>query len=64
MNTTKTAHDSGGDLRVSVHEHEIQALQQRFPKLTRTEVVDIIGRKGPMRAEVESELERVSATKR
>lgn len=52
------------NLRVSVHEHEIQALQERFPKLSRTEVLDIIGRKGPMRAEVESELERVSAIKR
>lgn len=51
-------------LRVSVHEHEITALQVKYPKLTRTEVVDIIGRKGPMRTEVESELERISAIKR
>lgn len=51
-------------LRVSVHEHEIKALQERYPKLTRTEVMDIIGRTGPMRAEVESELERISAIKR
>ena len=51
-------------LRVSVHEHEITALQEKFPKLTRTEVLDIIGRKGPMRALVESELERISAIKR
>ena len=52
------------NLRVSVHEYEIQALQERFPKLSRTEVLDIIGRKGPIRTEVESELERVSAIKR
>ena len=52
------------NLRVSVHEHEIQALQERYPKLTRSEVLDIIGRKGPMRDEVESELERISAIKR
>lgn len=51
-------------LRVSVHEHEIKALQERYPKLTRTEVMDIIGRTGPMRAEVESELARISAIKR
>ena len=51
-------------LRVSVHEREITALQEKFPKLTRTEVLDIIGRKGPMRALVESELERISAIKR
>jgi hypothetical protein len=51
-------------LRVSVHEHEIVALQEKYPKLTRTEVLDIIGRKGPMRAQVESELERISAIKR
>ena len=51
-------------LRVSVHEHEITALQVKYPKLTRTEVMDIVGRKGPMRAEVESELERISGIKR
>ena len=54
----------GNNLRVSIHEHEIHALQERFPKLTRSEVLDIIGRKGPMRDEVESELERISAIKR
>ena len=52
------------NLRVSVHEHELHALQQRFPKLTRSEVMDIIGRKGPMRTEVEAELARISALKR
>ena len=52
------------ELRVSVHEHDIQLLMGQFPKLTRTEVVDVIGRHGPMRASVESELERISAAKR
>jgi hypothetical protein len=52
------------ELRVSVHEHDIQSLLGRFPKLTRTEVVDVIGRIGPMRGAVEAELERISATKR
>lgn len=51
-------------LRVSIHEHDIQLLTEKFPMLTRTEVVDVIGRKGPMRASVEAELERISATKR
>ena len=52
------------NLRVSSHEHDISELQERYPKLTRSEVLDIIGRKGPMRDEVESELERISAIKR
>jgi hypothetical protein len=65
MSTGNTTRDEPGNgLRISVHEHEIQALQARFPMLSRTEVVDVIGRKGPMRFEVESELERISATKR
>jgi hypothetical protein len=51
-------------LRVSVHEHDIQLLMDQYPKLTRTEVVDVIGRRGPVRSEVESELEKISAAKR
>jgi len=51
-------------LRVSVHEHDIQLLMGQYPKLTRTEVVDVIGRHGPFRTAVESELERISAAKR
>jgi hypothetical protein len=51
-------------LRVSSHEHEIQSLMERFPKLTRTEVADVIGRTGPMRGVVEAELEKISAAKR
>jgi hypothetical protein len=51
-------------LRVSVHEHDIQSLLERYPKLTRTEVVDIIGRHGPMRLAVEDELKKLSALKR
>ena len=50
--------------RVSVHEHEIQSLQDLYPKLTRTEIVDLITRTGPIRGAVEAELERISATKR
>ena len=51
-------------LRVSVHERDIQSLMDLYPKLTRTEVVDVIARHGPIRAMVENELERISATKR
>ena len=51
-------------LRVSVHEHEIQGLMRQFPKLTRTEVVDVIGRVGPMRATVEETLAKISDAKR
>jgi hypothetical protein len=63
-NTTRESPTNGSDLRVSSHEHEIHALLERFPKLTRTEVVDVIGRHGPMRTPVESELEKISAAKR
>jgi len=57
--------DTNSDfLRVSVHEHDIQLLMDQYPKLTRTEVVDVIGRNGPVRSEVESELQRISAAKR
>jgi len=51
-------------LRVSIHERDIQLLMGQYPKLTRTEVVDVIGRHGPFRTAVESELERISAAKR
>jgi len=52
------------NLRVSVHEHDIQSLLQDYPMLARTEVVDVIARHGPMRAAVEFELARLSALKR
>ena len=51
-------------LRVTLHEQDIQDLMQQFPKLTRTEICDIISRDGPMRREVESALERLSRNKR
>ena len=51
-------------LRVTLQEPEVQSLMERFPKLTRTEIVDIITRKGPMRAVVEAELARISNAKR
>ena len=51
-------------LRVSVHEHDVQELLGAYPKLSRTEVMDVIARNGPIRSAVESELEKISATKR
>ena len=51
-------------LRVSSHEHEIQLLLEKYPKLTRTEVIHVIDDRGPMRQAVEAELEKISAAKR
>ena len=51
-------------LRVTLHEHDLQHLMERYPKLSRTEISDIIRRCGPMRAAVEDELEKVSRLKR
>ena len=59
-------HDSSRNdvLRVTLHEHDMQSLMLKFPKLTRTEILDIVTRHGPMRAIVEAELEKVSSLKR
>jgi hypothetical protein len=51
-------------LRVSSHEHEIALLMEKYPKLTRTEVIQVIDHRGPMRDAVESELDRLSTVKR
>ena len=51
-------------LRVTLQEHEVLSLMAQFPKLSRTEIADIVARHGPMRAAVESELARVSGFKR
>lgn len=52
------------DLRVSLQERDLADLMQRFPKLTRTEIADVISGRGPMRSAVEEELDRISLTKR
>ena len=52
------------ELRVSLQEHDLADLMHRFPKLTRTEIADVISARGPMRRDVEGELERLSRTKR
>ena len=51
-------------LRVTLQEHEVQSLMEQFPKLTRSEISDIVTHHGPMRAAVEIELTRVSSLKR
>ena len=51
-------------LHVSSYEHEIALLLEKYPKLTRSEVVYVIEQHGPMRAAVELELGRISALKR
>ena len=53
-----------GDLRVSLQERDLADLMERFPKLTRTEIADVISGRGPMRSDVEDELGRISLTKR
>jgi hypothetical protein len=51
-------------LRVTLHGTEVLSLMARFPKLTRTEITDVVTRVGPMRVDVERELERLSNLKR
>ena len=51
-------------LRVSLQERDLAELMHRYPKLTRTEIADVISARGPMRWDVEKELERLSAAKR
>ena len=51
-------------LRVSLQEHDVQSLMDEYPKLTRTEISDIVRRHGPVRAAVVAELGRISALKR
>jgi hypothetical protein len=52
------------DLRVSVHDGDLRELMIDYPKLARAEIVDAITRAGPIRADVEAELRRLSEQKR
>ena len=61
MNNDPTRKDM---LRVTLHEHDIASLMEQFPKLTRTEISDVVTRNGPLRIAVEAELEKVSRLKR
>ncbi|MGZ5037829.1 MAG: hypothetical protein ACXWG1_12855 [Usitatibacter sp.] len=51
-------------LRVTLHEQDMRSLMDQFPKLSRTEISDVVMHHGPMRRDVESELERISTRKR
>jgi hypothetical protein len=51
-------------IRVTLHEQDLQSLMQQFPKLTRTEISDVVSDRGPLRADVEAVLESISARKR
>jgi hypothetical protein len=55
--------DSGKWLRVTVTDASLKELMDRFPKLARTEITDVISRHGPMREVVEEELLRISSRK-
>jgi len=55
---------SGRFLRVTLQERDLAELMSQFPKLSRTEISDVVARHGPMRDIVEAELGRISASKR
>ena len=56
--------DTGRWLRVTLSDSSLKELMERFPKLARTEIADVIQRHGPMRETVEEELYRISSGKR
>lgn len=56
--------DTGKWLRVTLSDASLKELMERFPMLARTEISDVIQRRGPMREVVEAELQRISAGKR
>ena len=51
-------------LRVTLHEEDLRSLMEQFPKLSRTEISDVVMNHGPMRSDVERELDRISGHKR
>jgi len=55
---------TGKWLRVTLSDSSLKELMEMFPKLSRTEISDVISRNGPMRAVVEAELLRISSNKR
>jgi hypothetical protein len=55
--------ESGKWLRVNVTDVSLKELMDRFPKLARTEISDVISRHGPMREVIEEELRRLSSRK-
>jgi hypothetical protein len=57
-------YDKAATLRIAIQHDEVLELMERFPKLSRTEITDVISRMGPMRSAVEAELARISREKR
>ena len=55
--------DSGKWLRVTLSDASLKELLERYPKLSRTEIADVVSRSGPMREAVEGELQRISSRK-
>jgi hypothetical protein len=56
--------DSGKWLRVTLNDGVLRELMEKFPKLSRTEIADVVSSHGPMRETVEGELQRISSRKR
>ena len=56
--------ESGKWLRVTLNDGTMRELMEKFPKLTRTEISDVVSSHGPMRDAVEQELQRISGRKR
>jgi len=52
-----------GVLRVSLQEPELQEFMEQFPKLSRTEISDVITNHGPMKNDVETQLTLLSSRK-
>jgi hypothetical protein len=50
-------------LRVTLRGTDVLSLMARFPRLTRDDITAVVTRVGPLRAEVEAELERLCAAK-
>jgi hypothetical protein len=46
-------------LRVPLHGTEVLSLMARFPRLTREQITEVVTRVGPLRADVEAELQRL-----
>jgi hypothetical protein len=61
---TTMTHDPKRDMRVSLREPDMNELVQRYPKLARTEIADVVMSHGPLRDAVELQLERLSELKR
>jgi hypothetical protein len=48
------------DIRVLASESELQRLSNQYPGLTRDQLLDAIKQAGPLRRDIEAELERLS----